>query len=253
LIDLYGADTARLFMMFASPPEQSLEWSDSGVEGSFRFLKRLWGRLAANVNGPAFAGCPDRNALRVENWATFPLEANHREARRIIHLSLKQANADYAKHQFNTVVSAAMKILNALTDDKGYWNSDHLQGQAERLQAFKASAAVVAFEGYSILIRLLCPIVPHICHALWKELEPEVEILSTGWPLEDESALAQESIELVVQVNGKLRSKISVPVQATKEDIEAAALADETVQRFIEGKPPKKLILVPKKLVNIVV
>ena len=252
LIDLYGADTARLFMMFAAPPDQSLEWSDSGVEGAYRFLKRLWGRVATNVNG-AFAAYPNREDLHVQDWAGFPLEDKHREVRRLIHLSLKQANFDFGKHQFNTVVSATMKMLNALTDDKGFWNEETVQGQPERLAAFQKSAAVVAFEGYSILTRLLYPIAPHISHALWQQLEPGVDILEAGWPVEDESALIQDAMELVVQVNGKLRSKITVPVSAGKEAIEAAALADGIVEKFIEGKTPKKIILVPGKLVNIVV
>ncbi len=250
LIDQYGADTARLFMMFAAPPEQSLEWSDSGVEGAYRFLRRLWGRVAGNVNG-LFAAYPERDALRVADWAGFPLEANHRDARRAIHLSLKQANYDFAKHQFNTVVSAAMKILNTLADDKGFWNSGDCQG--ERLAVFQHSAAAVAFEGYSILARLLYPIAPHICHALWNELEPGGNILEAGWPKEDETALAQDTVDYVVQVNGKLRGKLTVAVDASREAIEAAALADEAAQRFIEGKPVKKVIVVPGKLVNIVV
>jgi leucyl-tRNA synthetase len=247
LIDQYGADTARLFMMFAAPPEQSLEWSDSGVEGAYRFLKRLWGRAAGNVNG-LFAAYPDRSGLKVADWAAFPLEAKHRDARRAIHLSLKQANFDFAKHQFNTVVSAAMKILNVLADDKGFWQCE----DAGREAAFNQSAAVVAFEAYSILARLLYPIAPHICHALWQELEPGSDILEAGWPQEDASALAQDSVDYVVQVNGKLRGKITVPAEAAKADIEAAALADEAAQRFIEGRPVKKIIVVPGKLVNIV-
>jgi leucyl-tRNA synthetase len=253
LIDRYGADTARLFTMFAAPPEQSLEWSDSGVEGAYRFLKRLWTRAAACIDGPAFGAYPDRQALRVADWASFPLEPNHQEARRAIHASLKQANFDFAKHQFNTVVSAAMKILNVLTDDKAFWNGDHLQGQPERAQAFQKSAAVTAFEGYCILARLLYPIAPHICHALWGALRTDCDILEAGWPVEDDAALVQDSIELVVQVNGKLRSKIVVAADASKDAVEAAALADETAQRFLEGKSPKKVIVVPGKLVNIVV
>jgi leucyl-tRNA synthetase len=173
--------------------------------------------------------------------------------RRIIHASLKQANFDFAKHQFNTVVSATMKILNALADDKGFWHDEAVQGQPERLAAFQHSAATVAFEGFSILVRLLYPIAPHISHALWQALEPGVEILEAGWPVEDGNALAQDSIELVVQVNGKLRGKITVAVSADKQAIEAAALQDETVQRFVAGQQPKKLIVVPGKLVNIVV
>jgi len=251
LIDQYGADTARLFMMFAAPPEQSLEWSDSGVEGAYRFLKRLWGRAAFSIkeNFPKLG----QAELQVADWSTVALEPQHRDARRAIHLTLKQANFDFGKHQFNTVVSAAMKILNVLADDKGFWNADALQDQPERLAAFQKSASLVAYEGYSILIRLLYPIAPHICHALWGELVPGGDILEAGWPKEDETALAQDSVDYVVQVNGKLRGKITVPVSADKTAIEAVALQDEAVQRFIEDKPIKKVIVVPGKLINIVV
>ena len=251
LIDLYGADTARLFMMFAAPPDQSLEWSDSGVEGAYRFLKRLWGRVAANVNG-IFAEHPNREDLKVKDWANLPMWKDHRDARRKIHLCLKQANFDFSKHQFNTVVSASMKILNILADDDDVWNGDHLQDLPGH-EEFMNNVAFIKFEGYSILTRLLYPIAPHISHALWQALEPGVDILEAGWPVEDESALIQDAMELVVQVNGKLRSKITVPVSAGKEAIEAAALADGVVEKFIEGKTPKKIILVPGKLVNIVV
>jgi leucyl-tRNA synthetase len=247
LVNRYGADTVRLFTMFAAPPDLSLEWSDSGVEGAFRFLKRLWTRLAA-----ADFSQYRRDDLRVNDGSGFPLEPSHREARRVIHATLKQANFDYGKHQFNTVVSAAMKILNTLADDKGFWNSDHLP-EADRKDAFRKSAAAVAFEGYSILTRLLYPIAPHICHVLWKELEPETDILAAGWPDTDEAALVQDAIELVVQVNGKLRGKVTVPADAARETVEAAALADPNVRKFMEDKPVKKLIVVPGKLVNIVV
>jgi leucyl-tRNA synthetase len=250
LIDQYGADTVRLFTMFAAPPDQSLEWSDSGVEGAFRFLKRLWTRAAFNVN-TAFSRY-GRDELRVADWAGFPLEPNHKEARRLIHATLKQANFDFARHQFNTVVSAAMKILNALADDKGFWNCDHLP-EGDEKDAFRRSAAVVAFEGYSLLTRLLYPIAPHICDALWRQLMPGTDILEAGWPDEDASALVRDEIELVVQVNGKLRGKITVAADASREALEQAALADGQVQRFVEGKPPKKVVLVPGKLVNIVV
>jgi leucyl-tRNA synthetase len=150
-------------------------------------------------------------------------------------------------------VSAAMKILNVLADDKGFWNSEAVQGDTEKLAAFQHSAAVVAFEGYTILARLLYPIAPHVCDAIWNALEPGADILNAGWPQADESALAQDAVEYVVQVNGKLRGKITVPVDAAKPAIETAALADEAAQRFIEGKPVKKIIVVPGKLVNIVV
>ncbi len=251
LINQYGADTARLFMMFAAPPEQSLEWSDSGVEGAYRFLKRLWGRTAKNAN-EIFSQYPDRSELSINNLAVGSLGKPMREARRNIHLNLKQANFDYSKHQFNTVVSASMKILNILADDEGIWDMKHFAG-IEGLQADTRGVTIVKFEGFSILLRLLYPIAPHICHTLWTQLQPGLDILEAGWPVADDSALAQESIELVVQVNGKLRSKIIVPVAAGKEEVEAVALQDEIVQRFVEGKTPKKVIVVPGKLVNIVV
>jgi len=250
LVNQYGADTVRLFTMFAAPPDQSLEWSDSGVEGAFRFLKRLWTRAAFNLN-TAFSQY-GRDELRVADWAAFPLAPNHKEARRQIHATLKQANFDFTRHQFNTVVSAAMKILNTLADDKGFWNCDHLQDESAKT-AFRRSAAVVAFEGYSLLTRLLYPIAPHICDALWQQLAPGTDILEAGWPVEDASALVQDEIELVVQVNGKLRGKITVPADAAREAVEQTALADAQVQRFVEGKPPKKVVVVPGKLVNIVV
>ncbi|QXP87848.1 leucine--tRNA ligase [Methylococcus capsulatus] len=249
LIDRYGADTVRLFTMFAAPPDQSLEWSDSGVEGAFRFLKRLWTRAAFSVN-TAFSQY-GRDELRVTDWALVPLAPNHKEARRMIHATLKQANFDFVRHQFNTVVSAAMKILNTLADDKGFWNCDHLPEDDEK-DAFRRSAAVVAFEGYSLLTRLLYPIAPHICDALWRQLMPGTDILDAGWPEVDEAALAQDEIELVVQVNGRLRGKITVPADASRETVEQIALADAQVLRFVEGKPPKRVIVVPGKLVNVV-
>jgi leucyl-tRNA synthetase len=251
LIHYYGADTVRLFTMFAAPPELSLEWSDSGVEGAFRFLKRLWTRVAATVSGGTFSRfAPDE--LKGIDWTSFPVEPNHQEARRIIHGTLQQANFDFERHQFNTVVSAAMKILNVLADDKVFWNSDDSRDD-DRQSAFDKSAAVVAFEGYSILTRLLYPIAPHLCQVIWQHLEPEVDILDAGWPEVDESALIQDAIEVVVQVNGKLRGKITVPTDAANDSIEAAALGEVNVQRFIEGKAVKKVIIVPRKLVNIVV
>ncbi|MEY4194275.1 MAG: hypothetical protein RLZZ226_643 [Pseudomonadota bacterium] len=247
LINRYGADTVRLFTLFAAPPELSLEWSDSGVEGASRFLKRLWNRLAQTE------WLAEANTLaQPADWNGFPLEPAHREARRLIHASLKQALFDYEKHQFNTVVSACMKILNVLTDDKAYWTVDPGL-DAARTQAVTTSARTVLREGYSILLRLLYPIAPHICHTLWDRLTPDVPILDAGWPGVDETALAQETLELVVQVNGKLRGKISVEATAGREQIEAQALADTQVQRFLEGKPVKKLIVVPGKLINIVV
>ena len=243
LIEEYGADTARLFMMFASPPEQTLEWSDAGVEGSSRFLKRLW----------AFA----------QQWAPVILEESRRRSgdtalyaparelarssprlaalRRQIHAVLSQATYDMERTQFNTVASAAMKMLNALQ---------------EAVPAFDAGDAALpgaVHEGCGILLRVLYPITPHICHALWRELGYAGDILAAPWPAVDESALETDEIELVLQVNGKLRGHLRVPKGASREETERLALAHEAVSRHSEGKAVKKTVVVPGKLVNIVV
>jgi len=212
LIEQYGADTARFFMMFAAPPEQTLEWSDSGVEGAYRFMKRVW------TYG---------HALQAQTATT---EAG--ALRREIHLLLKQANYDLGKLQFNTVASACMKMLNALE---------------------KAPADPHAREGFGILLRVLSPIAPHIAHALWNELGYGADILAAAWPEPLEAALVQDEQELMLQVNGKLRGSIRVKVGADKTAIEAIALANEAAQKFMEGKPPKKVVVVPGRLVNIVV
>jgi len=211
LIEEYGADTARFFMMFASPPEQTLEWSDAGVEGAYRFLKRVW------AFGHALT-------TRTQGQGTSSL-------RRDIHLLLKQANYDLGKMQFNTVASAAMKMLNALEKSAG--------DAHER-------------EGFSILLRLLSPITPHICHALWQQLGYGQDILNAPWPEPLEEALVQDEIELVLQVNGKTRGSVRVPAGAERAAIEAAALASDSAQKFMAGKPAKKVVVVPGRLVNIV-
>ncbi len=212
LIEQYGADTARFFMMFASPPEQTLEWSDSGVEGAYRFLKRVW----------AFGHALKSQASTGEAGGL----------RREIHLLLKQANYDLGKLQFNTVASACMKMLNALE---------------------KAPADPHAGEGFGILLRVLSPIAPHITHALWIAMGYGPDILQAAWPEPLEEALVQDEQELVLQVNGKLRGNLKVKVGADRTAIEAAALASEAAQKFMEGKPAKKVVVVPGRLVNIVV
>ena len=227
LIDQYGADTARLFMMFAAPPDQALEWSDAGVAGAYRFLRRLWGFAAEHQAVIRAAGEPDAAALA----------DSVRDLRREVHEALRQARYDFGRHQFNTVVSAGMKILNALA----------------RLEVGEAGgAAAVRREGLSILLRLLSPIVPHIAHTLWRELGYGDEVLNTSWPEPDETALTLALLKLVVQVNGKLRGQIQVPVDADRGVIEQAALADAHVQRFIDGKPIRRIVIAPGKLVNVV-
>jgi leucyl-tRNA synthetase len=230
LIEQCGADTARFFMMFASPPEQTLEWSDAGVEGAHRFLKRVWafGHLYATSVKPQLP------AVRGLPSAKLPEELA--AVRREIHLLLKQASYDLAKHQFNTVASAAMKMLNAL----------------EKAPREGALAAEIIEEAIGILLRVLSPITPHISHALWGELGYADDIVDAPWPEPLEAALVQDQIELVLQVLGKTRGSVKVPAEADRAAIEAAALASETAQRFMEGRPAKKVIVVPGRLVNIV-
>ncbi len=228
-IDQYGADTARLFTMFASPPEQTLEWSGTGVEGANRFLRRVWAFGHAQAARIAAAGAVD--------FAALP-EA-HKTLRREIHKILQQAEHDFKRIQYNTVVSACMKMLNTL--------------DAAKLDDSPASNAVIT-EGASIFLRVLNPVAPHITHVLWQELgftEAYGDILDAPWPQVDASALEQAEIELMVQVNGKLRGSVKVAKEADKATIEAAALANENVKKFVEGAP-KKVIVVPGKLVNIV-
>jgi len=228
-IDQYGADTARLFTMFASPPEQTLEWSGTGVEGANRFLRRVWAFAHAQAPRITAGAALDASALTDA----------HKTLRREVHKVLQQADHDYRRTQYNTVVSAAMKLLNTL--------------EAARLDDAPASSAVLA-EGLSIFLRVLYPVAPHITHVLWQQLGYAAalgDILDAPWPQVDAAALEQAEIELMIQVNGKLRGSIRVPKDADKAAIEAAALASEGVQKFITGTP-KKVIVVPGKLVNIV-
>lgn len=226
LIEQYGADTARLFMMFAAPPEQSLEWSDSGVEGASRFLKKIWN--FATVNESALGA---DKSFDISNAGD-----EQKVARREVHEVLKQALFDFDKQQFNTVVAACMKIMNVLPG----------------LQQGGARDAIIN-EGFSILLCLLSPIAPHITHALWRELGYGDDVLAAEWPQVDESALVRDSIEMVVQVNGKVRGKVQVAANADKATIESAALVDGNVVKYTEGKQLVKVIVVPGKLVNVVV
>ncbi|KVN91316.1 leucine--tRNA ligase [Burkholderia ubonensis] len=227
LIDQYGADTARLFTMFAAPPEQQLEWSGSGVEGASRFLRRVWSFGAANREALAERAAFDAARLGDADKAL----------RREIYGVLKQADFDYQRLQYNTVVSATMKMLNAIDGAKG------------------ATPAVLR-EVYGVLLRVLYPVVPHITFELWKTLGYADEfgpLLDAPWPKVDEAALEQAEIELVLQVNGKVRGALKVAKDASREAIEAAAIADEAFAKFGEGKPAKKIVVVPGRLVNIVV
>jgi leucyl-tRNA synthetase len=233
LIEQYGADTARFFTMFTSPPDQTLEWSDAGVEGSFRYLRRLWSfarEYAEHVRG----SLPAERSLASGARLPEALAGVRRE----VHLNLRQANFDLARHQFNTVASACMKILNALE-------------RAPRTAA--ALHAQVLEEGLSILLRVQAPITPHVCHHLWQALGFGKEILAAGWPEPAGAALEQEEIQLVLQVNGKLRGHIVVAKTASQAQIEEVALRHEAVIRALEGRTPKMMIVVAGRLVNVVV
>src|SRR5712691_8423754 len=246
LIEKYGADTARLYMMFESPPEQSLEWSDSGVEGAYRFLRRLWNFAYENKDFVAFdpAKVQPRRIGQVD-WSKAP--PTKTLIRRQIHQSLKQANFDISRNQFNTVVSGAMKILNALYE---------LPALAEENQGHNLSLAVdesIISEGLGILLRVLSPIAPHITHQLWRDLGYGDDILKAPWPEPDPKALEQEEIELVLQVNGKLRGHMRAPKSAGRDELEQLALAHDAVTRYTSGQAVKKVVVVPGRLVNVVV
>ena len=228
LIDQYGADTVRLFIMFAAPPEQSLEWSDSGVEGAFRFLKRLWKQAYQHSEAGVSKVPLDKQTLTEAQQAV----------RRQLHLTIQKVTDDFGRrYTFNTVIASNMELVNTLS--KFIDESDN--GKAIRQEALEA------------IVLMLAPIVPHICHQLWLDLGHDKAVVSASWPVVDDTALAQDTLEMVLQVNGKLRSKMMVDITVTNEAIEAMALSDEHVMRFIEGKPVRKVIVVPKKLVNIVV
>ncbi|MDR5903060.1 leucine--tRNA ligase [Halomonas icarae] len=231
MIDRFGADTVRLFMMFAAPPEQSLEWSDAGVEGAHRFLKRLWRLVGEHLE----AGQP--GTLDVAS-----LNDPQRELRRKTHETIKKAGDDIGRRTtFNTAIAAVMELTNAI---------GQFQKQSD---APSPQDLAVAREAVEACVLLLAPITPHACHALWAALGHAEPVIDASWPALDESALARDTIELVVQVNGKLRARIEVPADADKATAEAAAFASDNVQRHTEGKTVRKVIVVPGKLVNIVV
>ncbi len=227
LIDQYGADTARLFIMFASAPDQSLEWSDAGVEGAYRFLKRVWRLVFEHVSGGLVPACSGGE-----------LSTELKTFRRQLHQTIAKVADDYGRRkQFNTAIAAVMELLNAyarLTDDS-------------------ATARAVRQEALEAVALLLYPIVPHVCEALYAELKPGQMAGVQAFPKADATALVQDEIELVLQVNGKLRGSLCVPAGADKAAIEAAALNSEVAQKHLEGKAPKKVVVVPGRLINIVV
>ena len=239
LIEKYGADTARLYTMFTAPPEATLEWNDAGVEGSYRFLRRVWnfGYKLSTMD----LGAITPASMRPEALKDLEFSRATKALRRELHTVLKQVDYDYQRMQYNTVVSGAMKMINAL---------DGFQALAE------AGAAAALVEGFGILLRCLYPATPHLAHTLWTELgyaQALGDILDAPWPQVDEAALQQDEVELMLQINGKLRGSVLVPANAAREVIEAAALASEAFHQFSQGARAKKVIVVPGRLVNVVV
>ncbi|HEY8906508.1 MAG TPA: leucine--tRNA ligase, partial [Rhodoferax sp.] len=239
LIEKYGADTARLYTMFTAPPEATLEWNDAAVEGSYRFLRRVWnfGVKLTAMNFEASSAI----ATRATGLKDVEFGKDGKALRLEIHTVLKQVDYDYQRMQYNTVVSGAMKMINALEDFKAMET---------------AGAQVALVEGFGILLRCLYPATPHIAHTLWSQLGYAGalgDLLDTPWPQVDPSALVKDEIELMLQVNGKLRGSIVVSSSADKATIEQAAIANDMFQKLANGAAPKKVIVVPGRLVNLVV
>ena len=225
-IDKQGADTVRLFTMFAAPPEQTLEWSDEGVSGAHRFLRKLWKMVHEHLETNISV------SLNIDN-----LNQQQQDLRRKTHETINKVNDDFGRRNtFNTAIAAVMELLN----DVAKHNSAETQSVAVRHEALTSA------------VLLLSPIAPHICHALWQALGHSESVADARWPAVDEKALVRSSITLVLQVNGKVRGKIEVAADISKQDIEKIALADENVQRFIEGSTIRKIIVVPGRLINIV-
>jgi leucyl-tRNA synthetase len=229
----YGADTVRFFSMFAGPPEQSAVYSDSGVEGAYRFLRRLWAYCHAH-----------REVLTCKSGAPEgAFDSAERPMRRQVHLALQQADFDFKRLQYNTVASAGMKMLNALESAGAAAAGDAAAGAARR-------------EALGILLRVLYPIIPHVTQVLWTQLGYDSvfgELLSAPWPAVDPRALEQDTLQIVVQVNGKLRGHISMPPGSDAGACTSAALENEHIKKFVGDKPPRKTIYVPDRLLNLVV
>ena len=229
LVEEYGADTARLFMMFASPPTQTLEWADAGVDGAYRFLKRLWKQIYTHLQ---------HGVVKIDPALHQALSPELKSLRCQLHQTIAKVSDDLERrHTFNTAIAAVMELMNSL---------------AKSQEADSASRNLMQ-EALENIVLLLSPIVPHVCHELWRELKPGTELFDQPWPQTDSAATVQDEIKLIVQVNGKLRGQISIAKDAGKDAIESAALANEPVQKFIEGQTVKKIVVVPGRLVNIVV
>jgi len=227
IIDQYGADTVRLFTMFAAPPEQSLEWSDSGVEGAHKFIRRFWKLVTTHLEkGPA------------PKLDVTALDERQKDARRKLHETIRKVGDDYGRrYTFNTAIAAVMELCNTIS----------------KLDSAKDQDRAITHEALEATVLMLAPITPHACHTLWQAFGHDDNVLSAAWPVVDEQALVRSTLQMVIQVNGKVRAKIAVNPDDSKETIEAVALADPNAQKYLEGKTLRKVIVVPGKLINLVV
>jgi leucyl-tRNA synthetase len=240
LIEQFGADSVRLFMMFKSPPEDTLEWSDEGVEGAARFMRRLWRMVYEHVQAYRLQATGDSQSALAVAGSPSPVAYSdaQRAIRRAAHATLVKVTDDLGRRRvFNTAIAAVMELMNALA----------------KFEDHSAQGRAVAHEAFELIVQMLSPITPHACHALWKALGHDDPLIDHPWPKPDPQALVRDTIEIVVQVNGKLRGRVNVDPGATEEDVRSAALADEHVQKWVEGKPVRKVIVVKDKLVNVVV
>ncbi len=229
LVEQYGADTARLFMMFASPPTQTLEWADAGVDGAYRFLKRLWKQVYNHLQHGVVAFDPALHETLAPELKSLRFQ---------LHQTIAKVSDDLERrHTFNTAIAAVMELMNGLAKEQG----------------IDAASRNLMQEALENIVVLLSPIVPHICHELWRELKPGTELFEQPWPEADKSALVQDTIKLIVQINGKLRGQINVAKDTDRSTIEKMALENEQVQKFIDTQTIKKIIVVPGRLVNIVI
>jgi leucyl-tRNA synthetase len=242
LVSQYGADSVRLFMMFKAPPEDTLEWSDDGVEGAARFMRRLWRMVYEHVAGHGLQATGDGQNQNTLAVASRPSPVAYSDAQRSLrhaaHSTLVKVTDDLGRRRiFNTAIAAVMELMNTLA----------------KFEDHSPAGRAVVQETLELIVQILSPIVPHATHALWQALGHTDSLMDRPWPKPDPQALVQDSIEIVVQVNGKLRSHVNVPANADEAQVREAALADANVQKWIDGKPVRKVIVVKGKLVNVVV
>jgi len=230
MIDKYGADTVRLFILFAAPPTQDLEWSDSGLEGSYRFVNKIYRLISAFIE--------DSKTHTVAKLALDALNKEQKSIRQKTHQALAKIGDDMSRrHSFNTAIASLMELSNALI----------------KFSATDEQSMAVRAESVDIILKTLSPITPHICHYLWHELGNKEAIINEPWPMVDKKALEQDEVQIIVQINGKLRAKLVLDAGMDKLEVETQALNDENVAKFTDGKTVVKVIVVPNKLVNIVV